>query len=91
MTLDESLVEAIKTDWRAAPLDARERAMLAFVDKLTRAPGAVTRDDHRALRDEGFDDAGILQVTLIASMFNYFNRVADGVGVGRGGPDDPAS
>lgn len=83
MTLDESLVEAIKTDWRTAALDARERAMLSFVDKLTRTPGAVEHGDHLALREAGFDDLGVLQVTLIASMFNYFNRVADGVGVGR--------
>ncbi len=32
----------------------------------------------------GFDDRGILQITLIASWFNYINRVADALGVGRG-------
>ena len=31
----------------------------------------------------GFDDRGILQITLIASWFNYINRVADSLGVGR--------
>lgn len=86
MTLDGSLVEAVKKDWRTAPLDVRERTMLGFVDALTRAPGSVTHEAHAALRAAGFDDLGILQVTMIASMFNYFNRVADGVGVGR----DPA-
>ena len=86
MTLDGPLVEAIKRGWRAAPLDGRERAMLAFVEKLTLTPGAVTRDDHGLLRAEGFGDEGILQITMIAAMFNYFNRGADGVGVGRAGP-----
>lgn len=86
MTLDGSLVEAIKGGWRDAPLDARERAMLSFVEALTRAPGAVTAEAHGALRAAGFDDRGILQITLIGAMFNYFNRVADGVGVGRAGP-----
>jgi len=35
------------------------------------------------LRAVGFDDKGILQITLIASWFNYINRVADALGVGR--------
>jgi alkylhydroperoxidase family enzyme len=35
------------------------------------------------MRAVGFDDSGILQITLIASFFNYINRVADALGVGR--------
>jgi alkylhydroperoxidase family enzyme len=38
------------------------------------------------LRAVGFDDKGILQITLIASWFNYINRVADALGVGRQTP-----
>ena len=83
MTQDESLSESMKQGWRAAPLDERERAMLAFVEKLTLTPGAVTRDDHAPLRAAGFDDVGISQIAMIASMFAYFNRMADGLGVGR--------
>lgn len=41
------------------------------------------RDDHERLRAAGFDDCGILQITLIASWFKYINRVADALGVGR--------
>ena len=41
---------------------------------------AATED---LLRAVGFDDTGILQITLIASWFNYINRVADALGVGR--------
>lgn len=83
MTLDESLVTAIREDWRRAPLDAVDRAMLAYVDKLTREPASVGREDLDALRAAGFDDTAILQINLIASFFNYINRVADGLGVGR--------
>jgi uncharacterized peroxidase-related enzyme len=83
VTLDEGLSEAIKKDWRTADLTGRERAMLAYVEKLTLAPATVYSDDLDALRAVGFDDVGILQVNLIASWFNYINRVADGLGVGR--------
>ncbi|HEY8209892.1 MAG TPA: hypothetical protein VIG99_20530 [Myxococcaceae bacterium] len=57
--------------------------MLTYVEKLTLAPARVAREDLDALRAAGFDDRGILQVNLIASWFNYVNRVADGLGVGR--------
>ena len=83
VTLDESLSEAIKQDWRTADLTDRERVMLSYVEKLTLKPVSVGQDDIEALRTAGFDDQAILQINLIASWFNYINRVADGLGVGR--------
>lgn len=83
-TLDEELAAAIRKDWRTAPICPAERAMLGYVEKLTRTPAAVDRQDLEALRAAGFDDTAILQINLIASFFNYVNRVADGLGVGRG-------
>ena len=83
MSLDTDLVEALKRDWRTANLDEKDRAMLSYVEKLTKNPVSVWRDDMDALRAVGFDDTAILQITLIASFFNYINRVADGLGVGR--------
>ena len=83
VTLDEELAGALKRDWRAARLDAADRAMLGYVEKLTKDPVSVGREDIEALRAAGFDDTGILQINLIASWFNYINRVADGLGVGR--------
>jgi uncharacterized peroxidase-related enzyme len=83
VTLDESLAQAIKTDYRSADLDQRERVMLDYVAKLTLAPRTVQPEDIESLREVGFDDKAILQVNLIASWFNYINRVADGLGVGK--------
>ena len=83
MTLDDGLVEAIQRDYRSAPLSDQDRTMLEYVEKVTRDATRVGPDDHQRLRAAGFDDQGILQVTLIASWFNYINRVADALGVGR--------
>ena len=58
--------------------------MLDYVAKITSDATRVSPDDHKRLRMVGFDDRGILQITLIASWFNYINRVADALGVGRG-------
>jgi len=83
VSLNTDLAEALKRDWRTADLDEQDRAMLGYVEKLTKNPVSVWRDDMEALRAVGFDDTAILQITLIASFFNYINRVADGLGVGR--------
>lgn len=83
MTLDEKLVEAIREDFRTAPIDDRDKVMLGYVEQLTKDATRIGRADHDRLRAAGFDDRGILQVTLIASWFNYINRVADALGVGR--------
>ena len=83
MTLDEELVKAIREDYRTAPLSERDRRMLDYVAQLTRDATRITPEHHAALRAVGFDDRAILQITLIASWFNYINRVADGLGVGR--------
>ncbi len=59
--------------------------MLDYVAMLTRDATKIGRVNHEQLRAVGFDDQGILQITLIASWFNYINRVADALGVGRDG------
>ena len=86
MTLDEGLVEAVRRDYKTAPLEERERVMLDYAVALTRDATRVTPEHHAALRAAGFDDVAILQITLIASWFNYINRVADALGVGREPP-----
>ena len=86
MTLDEALAEALERDYRSAPITPQERIMCDYVVKLTKDATECRPADHEKLRAAGFDDQGILQITLIASWFNYINRVADALGVGRGNP-----
>ena len=57
--------------------------MIDYVVTLTRDATRIQKEDLEKLRLEGFDDRAILQITLIASWFNYINRVADALGVGR--------
>jgi uncharacterized peroxidase-related enzyme len=83
VTLDEELTDALKRDYTTAPITDQERVMLDYVVKLTKDATKVLKDDHERLRAAGFDDTAILQITLIASWFNYNNRVADALGVGR--------
>lgn len=83
MTVDEELANALRLDYTTAPVTAAERVMLDYVVQLTKDATRITPEYHQRLRDAGFDDQAILQITLIASWFNYINRVADALGVGR--------
>lgn len=83
MTPDKEMVEALERDYATAPITPQERLMLDYVVKITKDATKVSKEDHAGLRGVGFDDTAILQITLIASWFNYINRVADALGVGR--------
>jgi len=81
--LNEEMVEALKKDYRSAPISEQDRAMLDYAVKLTKDATKCSPEDHARLRAAGFDDRGILQITLIAAWFSYINKAADALGVGR--------
>ena len=85
MTVSDELVQALRKDYRTAPISEQDKVMLNYVVKLTSDATQCGPEDHEKLRAVGFDDRGILQITLIASWFNYINKVADSLGVGREG------
>ena len=77
------MVAALQKDYRTAPISEQDKVMVDYVVKITRDATECSPADHDKLRSVGFDDRGILQITLIAAWFNYINRVADALGVGR--------
>jgi len=77
------MVAALRDDYTRAPITEQERVMLDYVVQLTKDATRITPQYHTRLRNVGFDDKAILQITLIAAWFNYINRVADALGVGR--------
>jgi uncharacterized peroxidase-related enzyme len=83
VTLNNDMVAALQKDFRTAPITEQNKVMLEYVVKLTKDATKCSPADHDKLRAVGFDDKGILQITLIASWFNYINRVADALGVAR--------
>ncbi len=81
--MDDAFVEALAADFRSVPLSDQDRVMLEYVEQITRDATKISPAFHERLRAVGFDDRAVLQITLIASWFNYINRVADALGVGR--------
>ena len=83
VTLDDGLIAALRDDYKSAPITEAERVMCDYVVQLTKDATKIHPGTLDELRKVGFDDTAILQITLIASWFNYINRVADALGVGR--------
>lgn len=77
---DARLADSVAANYRAAPITPRQRAMLDYALKVTRASAEVDAADHDALRAHGFGDEEIFDITQIAAFFNYSNRVASALG-----------
>ncbi|MGY6634013.1 MAG: peroxidase-related enzyme [Alkalilacustris sp.] len=78
---DPALGEAMVMNWRAAQLDRRQHAMLAFAEKVTLASHSITEGDRAALRAEGFGDRDIWDIAAVAGFFAMSNRVASATGM----------
>lgn len=73
---DPKLGEMLVMNYRVAPLDARQRAMLDFAEKMTKASAEIEEPDRQALRDAGFSDRDIWDLANVTGFFNMSNRVA---------------
>jgi uncharacterized peroxidase-related enzyme len=78
---DPALGEAMVMNWRAAPLDPRQTAMLSFAEKVTKASAEITGADREALRTHGFTDRDIWDIASVAGFFNMSNRIASATGM----------
>lgn len=78
---DEAKIRAFIENFRNVTLDSQTVAMLEYAEKLTLRPYQMNETDVAILRGAGFSDADILNINLIASYFNFVNRVALGLGV----------
>lgn len=81
MTKNRALVDALEADFRAADIPRSDMVMLAYVEKLTRNPCSMVREDCNELRAAGFEDDQILDIVQVVSYFAFVNRLACGLGV----------
>jgi len=79
--MDDETATQVEVDYREAALSTEQRALADYAVKLTLTPGLMGQADVDALRAVGFDDDQVTNANLVASYFNFINRVADGLGV----------
>lgn len=77
---EQTLAAALK-DLDTAPIDERMRPVLRYLAKLTRTPSAVRETDARAIYEAGWDEQALHDAVLVCALFNFMNRVVDGLGV----------
>ena len=80
LTGDPVLVEQLRTNYKYADVEPRERAMLDFAVKLTEQSAACTEADVEALREVGWSDEDVMDIAEVTAMFNFTNRLASGLG-----------
>jgi uncharacterized peroxidase-related enzyme len=62
-------------------LEPADRVMLEFAEKLTRTPAEMKKEDIERLKEHGFSEEAVVDIVLITCMFNFMDRLADGLGV----------
>jgi alkylhydroperoxidase family enzyme len=75
--LGQDVWEAVKRDWRSAPVSAALRATLGFIEKLTLRPGDVTRADADAVRAAGVSEDALVDAIHVCALFSMIVRLAD--------------
>ena len=73
-------MKAVLEDWRRAPIDAKLRAQLEFLEKLTLRPDDVRPRDVEPLRAAGLSDEAIEDAINVCALFNIYDRMADSLG-----------
>ena len=73
-------MKAVLADWRTAPIDAKLRATLGFLEKLTLRPNDVRPADVAPLRAAGLSDDAIEDAINVCALFNIYDRLADALG-----------
>lgn len=56
-------------------MDTQSRALLRYASKLTETPSFVAEDDITALKESGWDDRAIWEITALISFFNFSGRL----------------
>lgn len=77
---DSQLAEQVGDDYHDANLTPKQVAMLEFAESLTVDPGNAKEEYVEGLRALGWADEDIVDIVHITCLFNYMDRLADGLG-----------
>jgi uncharacterized peroxidase-related enzyme len=77
----DGVLTAALADLASAPVDERLKPILAYVGKLTRTPARITDADAEAVFAAGWDEQALHDAVLVCALFNFMNRMVDGLGI----------
>lgn len=74
-------VEQLLNDFDAAPVAPKMRPVLCYAAKLTRDPRSIAQSDADAILQAGWNEAAIYHTAAVTALFNFMNRLVEGLGV----------
>ena len=68
-------------DYRTAPIDDRQKALFAFIEKMNRESNRLTPGDVQRVKDAGWSEEAIYDAITVCALFNFYNKWIDATGV----------
>ncbi|MFI8434712.1 carboxymuconolactone decarboxylase family protein [Streptomyces sp. NPDC079020] len=78
------LLTAALTDLDTAPVDGRLRPVLRYLETLTREPSRLTQQHAEAVYAAGWDERALHDAVMVGALFNFMNRMVEGLGISAG-------
>jgi alkylhydroperoxidase family enzyme len=78
---DRALVDAVLEDYRSAPIDDREKALFAFIEKMNAQSNLVRREDVDRVKAMGWSDEAVYDAITVCALFKFYNAWIDATGV----------
>jgi len=74
-------VDAVLEDFRTAPIDEREKALFAFVEKMNRESNRLRPEDLQQAMAAGWSEEALYDAITVCALFNFYNKWIDATGV----------
>jgi alkylhydroperoxidase family enzyme len=74
-------VQAVLDDYRTAPLDARDKALFAFIEKTNEQSNRIRQEDIDAVKAAGWSDEAVYDAITVCALFRFYNTWIDATGV----------
>ena len=68
-------------DYRSAPIDDREKALFAFIEKMNEQSNLVRREDVDRVTAMGWSDEAVYDAITVCALFRFYNAWIDATGV----------
>jgi alkylhydroperoxidase family enzyme len=75
------MVDAVLDDYRTAPIDDRERALFAFIEKMNEQSNQIRREDVDCVKAAGWTEEAVYDAITVCALFRFYNAWIDATGV----------
>ena len=82
--IPEGLMVQLIEDIDKAPIDEKMKPILRYARKLTLSPSRMTQADANAVFAAGWNDQALHDAASTCALFNFMNRLVDGLRVKAG-------